>query len=119
MGFTLVEKIFSNALKKKVKAGHFVVADIDYVMAHDGTAPLAIEAFQEFGAKKIWNSEKIILFIDHIAPSAVESVSALHKMMRTFASEHGIKLYDVGSGVCHQLMVEEGYAWPGTLVVAS
>lgn len=119
MGFTLVEKIFSNAVKREVKAGDFVVADIDYAMAHDGTAPLAIEAFQEFEAKNVWDSEKIILVIDHIAPSAVESISALHKMMRAFAAQHRIKLYDVGSGVCHQLMVEEGYVKPGSIIVGA
>ena len=119
MGQTLVEKLFSKAVKREVKAGEFVVADIDYTMAHDGTAPLAIEAFQEFGAKTVWDREKIILVIDHIAPSAVESVSALHKMMRAFAAKHRIKLYDVGSGVCHQLMVEEGYVQPGSIIVGA
>jgi len=93
MGQTLVEKLFSKAVKREVKAGEFVVADIDYTMAHDGTAPLAIEAFQEFGAKTVWDREKIILVIDHIAPSAVESVSALHKMMRAFAAKHRICTY--------------------------
>lgn len=116
MGQTIVEKILSKASHGKAEAGDIVVADVDYIMAHDGTAPLAIEAFREFGTKKIWNNKRIILFIDHDAPSDSEELSTLHELMRGFAKEQGIKLYDVGQGVCHQLMPEQGYVRPGYVI---
>ncbi|MCJ7634799.1 3-isopropylmalate dehydratase large subunit, partial [Candidatus Bathyarchaeota archaeon] len=116
MGQTIVEKILSKASHGKAEAGDIVVADVDYIMAHDGTAPLAIEAFREFGAKKIWNNKRIILFIDHDAPSDSEELSTLHELMRGFAKEQEIKLYDVGQGVCHQLMPEQGYVRPGYVI---
>jgi len=119
MGQTIVEKILSKASHGKAEAGDIVVADIDYIMAHDGTAPLAIEAFREFGAKKVWDKDRIILFIDHNAPSDFEELSTLHKLMRNFAKEQDIKLYDVGQGVCHQLMPEQGYVRPGYVVVGA
>lgn len=119
MGTTLVEKIFSKALGKEVNAGDFVVANIDYALAHDGTAPLAIKVFEDFEAFKVWNYEKIIFFIDHIAPSKSESISMLHNIMRNFAQKHNIKLYDVGSGICHQLMIEEGYIKPRSIIVGA
>jgi len=119
MGQTIVEKILTQASHGKAETGDIVVADVDYIMAHDGTAPLAIEAFGEFGAKKVWDNKRIILFIDHDSPSDSEELSALHEMMRSFAKEQGIKLYDVGQGVCHQLMPEQGYVRPGYVVAGA
>jgi len=119
MGLTIVEKIFSKASHGKAEAGDIVVADVDYVMAHDGTGPLAIEAFRGFGAKKVWDRNRVILIIDHNSPSDFEELSTLHELMRGFAKEQGIKLYDVGEGVCHQLMPEQGYVRPGSVVVGA
>ncbi|MEM2921781.1 MAG: aconitase family protein, partial [Candidatus Bathyarchaeia archaeon] len=119
MALTIVEKIFSKASHSKAEAGDIVVADVDYVMAHDGTAPLAIEAFRDFGAEMVWDKDRVILVIDHNSPSDFEELSNLHRLMRRFANEQGIKLYDVGEGVCHQLMVEKGYVHPGSVVVGA
>jgi len=119
MGLTIVEKIFSKASHGKAEAGDIVVADVDYAMAHDGTGPLAIEAFRNFGAKKVWDKERVILVIDHNSPSDFEELSTLHELMRGFAKEQRIKLYDVGEGVCHQLMPEQGFVRPGSVVVGA
>jgi len=119
MGLTIVEKIFSKASHGKAEAGDIVVADVDYVMAHDGTGPLAIHAFRDFGAKKVWDKKRVILVIDHNSPSDFEELSTLHQLMRGFAAEQGVKLYDVGEGVCHQLMPEQGYVRPGSIVVGA
>jgi 3-isopropylmalate/(R)-2-methylmalate dehydratase large subunit len=118
-GKTITEKIFSLVCGKDVEAGDLVVADVDLAMAHDGTAPLAINSFREMGGEKVWDPAKIVLIIDHVAPSASEGTSNLHKMMREFAREQKIKnFYDVGVGVCHQLMVEK-YVTPGMVVVGA
>jgi 3-isopropylmalate/(R)-2-methylmalate dehydratase large subunit len=119
MGQTIVEKIFSRASHKKAEAGEIVLAEVDYVMAHDGTAPLAIEAFREFGAERVWDRSRVVFVIDHDAPSDFEELSVLHQMMRRFAKEQGIKLYDVGEGVCHQIMVEQRLIRPGYVVVGA
>ncbi len=119
MGKTIVEKILSRASGRDVNADDIVVAEVDAAMAHDGTAPLAIEAFREMGGKKVWDPNRIILVIDHIAPSASEGTSSLHVMMREFSREQGIKLYDVGSGICHQLMLEGSHVRPGAVVVGA
>jgi 3-isopropylmalate/(R)-2-methylmalate dehydratase large subunit len=119
MGKTIVEKILSRASGRDIGADDIVVVGIDAAVAHDGTAPLAIEAFREMGGKKVWDPSRIVLVIDHIAPSASEGTSSLHVVMRNFSREQGIKLYDVGSGICHQLMLEEGHVRPGTVVVGA
>ena len=94
-------------------------ANIDYAFAQDGTAPLAIQAFKKMGGRKVFNSKKAALVIDHSAPSPNIGVSELHKLMRSFAQKEKIKLFDIGQGVCHQLMVESGNVLPGDLVVGA
>lgn len=119
MGKTLTEKILSKASGSDVSPGDIIVAPIDACMAHDGTAPLAIKSFREMGAKKVWDPKRVALVIDHIAPSASEGTSELHIMMRQFAAEHEIKLFDVGEGICHQIMPEKGYVLPGSVIVGA
>lgn len=119
MGKTIAEKILSNHSGIDAKAGDIVVADIDFVMGQDGTSPLAIKAFEEMGQSKVFNPQKIAFVIDHSAPSPSEGVSALHKMMREFAKKHGFKVYDIGCGVCHQLVPEQGNVVPGDLVIGA
>ncbi len=116
---TITEKILSSASGKDVYAGDIVVAQVDAAMAHDGTALLVIQAFKEMGGQNVWDPSKIAFFIDHVAPSSNENFSRVHKIMRNFASKHKFKFYEIGSGVCHQLMVEEGFAKPGCLIVGA
>ncbi|MEM3422016.1 MAG: 3-isopropylmalate dehydratase large subunit [Candidatus Hadarchaeum sp.] len=119
MGKTITEKILGRAAGMDVSPGDLIVAPIDTCMAHDGTAPLAIKAFREMGAKKVWDPRRVALVIDHIAPSSSEGTSNLHILMRQFAAEHGIKLFDVGEGICHQIMPEKGYVLPGRVIVGA
>ncbi|RLF97687.1 MAG: 3-isopropylmalate dehydratase large subunit, partial [Thaumarchaeota archaeon] len=69
--------------------------------------------------ERVWNPSRIIFIIDHVSPSTSIGTSNLHKLMRDFAGKHGIKLYDVGSGICHQIMVEEGYVKPGYIILGA
>ena len=97
-----------------------MVAKVDVAMAHDGTAPLAIEALRDMGVDGVWDAGRIVLVIDHVAPSPAEGSSRLHMLMRDFAKKNGIgAFYDVGSGICHQLMVEQGHVRPGFLAVGA
>lgn len=119
MGQTIIEKILSSHSGKEAYAGEIVVARVDYVMGQDGTAPLAIRAFNDMGGKEVFDRSKVAFVIDHSAPSPNEGVSALHKLMREFTREKGFKLYDIGEGVCHQLLPESGEVGPGSLVIGA
>jgi len=119
MGLTMVEKIFSGSSGRTVRSGDITVANVDLAMAHDGTTPLVIKALQEMGNQKVWDPQKIVLVIDHVAPSASVTSSTLQKEMREFASRQGIEIYDVGSGICHQILPEMGYIKPGSLIVGA
>lgn len=119
MGMTISEKILSAHAGAEAYAGDIVVAEIDHAMGQDGTTPLSIRAFQRMNGKQLKHTDRVSLVIDHSAPSPNEGVSALHKMMREFADEMGCNLYDIGEGICHQLMPERGHVVPGDLIVGA
>jgi len=119
MDKTVSEKILSRASGKDAYAGDIVVANIDAAMMHDGMAQLVMNAFNEMGGESLWDPTRVAVVIDHVAPSAYESFSKVHKAMREFAFKHNARFYEVGSGVCHQLMVESGLVFPGGLIVGS
>src|SRR5690606_23261602 len=116
---TIVEKIISNHAGKKVYRGEMAVVDVDMVMATDTTAPLTIQAFKRMGGEKVWDPEKMVLVIDHASPPPNQAIAVLHDLMREFAKEQNIKLYDIGAGICHQLMVENHHVKPGQIVLGA
>ncbi|WMW23426.1 3-isopropylmalate dehydratase large subunit [Methanolobus mangrovi] len=114
------EKIFSRASGKKAKANDFVMADIDFAMAHDGTSVLAVRAFREMEEERVWNPEKIVIPFDHLTPANTDTTAALQHDIRGWIKDQGIKnFYDIGEGICHQLLPENGFALPGKLVVGA
>ena len=119
-GKTIAEKIFSRACGKDVKAGDYVLADIDRAMVHDITAPLAIKAFREIARDaRVWDSSRIVMAFDHQVPADSIAVAETHKMLREFAKEQGILNYDIREGIAHQIMVEKGHVRPGDLIVGA
>ncbi|WP_298503845.1 3-isopropylmalate dehydratase large subunit [uncultured Maribacter sp.] len=119
MGQTISEKIISNHVGHKVYAGELVISNVDGAMASDTTGPLTIKAFKEMGGKKVFNPDKCALIIDHAAPSPNERIANLHKMMRDFAKEQGMRLFEIGEGICHQVMVENQYVKPGDIFIGA
>lgn len=119
MGQTVAEKILSSHSRKRVKAGDLIIADIDFSFAQDGTAPLVIKAIRDIGTKRIAHPKQTAFVIDHSAPSPNVGVSTLHRLMRDFAKEYKITLYDIGCGVCHQVIPERGNVICGDLVVGA
>jgi len=117
---TISEKILSRASDKTASAGDFVIANVDYAMAHDGTSVLAVKAFKEMGAKKVWDPTRIIIPFDHIAPANNETAAKLQQGIRQWIKEQGItNFFDVGSGICHQVLPEHGFAMPGKLIIGA
>jgi 3-isopropylmalate/(R)-2-methylmalate dehydratase large subunit len=117
---TIAEKILAvKSGKKRASPGEIVEASVDYVMVNDVTGLPAFEAFEKIGAKP--RKEKIVLIPDHYVPNKDVASAAQAKSMREFARKHEIGNYfEVGrGGVCHQLMIEEGYVAPGRLIVGA
>ena len=116
-GKTIAEKIFSAHSDTDAHAGDIVIADVDFVMGQDGTSPLAIRALERMGVTEVFDPKKVALVMDHSSPSPIEGVSALHTIMRQFGKQTGATIYDVGEGVCHQLIPEKGHVVAGDLMV--
>lgn len=116
---TIAEKILAEHSGKDAVPGEIVLCKIDAMMAHDANGPLTVRAFRNLGGTKVCDPAKIHIIFDHAAPAPNERIANLHKMLREFAAEQGVELLDGGEGVCHQLMIEKGYAKPGQLVVGT
>jgi 3-isopropylmalate/(R)-2-methylmalate dehydratase large subunit len=119
VGKTISEKILGAHSGSDAKAGEIVIAELDYMMAQDGTAPLAIRSFEGMEGSAVAKPERVALCIDHNAPSPLRSVSELHAIMRDFAQKYGLELNDVGEGVCHQVMLDRAHVVPGSLVIGA
>jgi len=118
MGKTLAEKILTAKSKTDAKAGDIVIANVDLAFVQDTTGPLTVRQFKESGFRKIAEPERTVIFLDHAAPSAARQLSNDHVLLRRFAKETGCYIYEVGDGVCHQLVAEH-FAKPGDIIVGS
>ncbi len=117
MGLTLAQKILSSHSGHTVSVNELAIVDVDVCATQDGTGPLAIKEFKKLN-KKLKNPKRTILFIDHAAPSPRKELSNAHNTIREFAKEYGAVLSDIGSGVCHQRLVES-FINPGEVLVGA
>lgn len=118
---TMAEKILAKAAGiEEIDAGKIVMANVDLAMTHDLTGPLSVAAFKKIGENEVWDPEKIVVIFDHQVPADSLEAAQNHLIMRKFVKEQGIKnFYDVGEGVCHQVLPEKGHVVPGEVVVGT
>ncbi|MBS7620229.1 3-isopropylmalate dehydratase large subunit, partial [Candidatus Bathyarchaeota archaeon] len=121
MGMTVSEKILARASgRDKVQPGEIVKAEVDLAMMPDLTTILSFKAMKEMGVDRVWDNEKVVIFLDHVAPASSLQAATVHRDIRKLVSEQGLKyFYDVNSGVCHQVLSERGHVTPGMLVVGA
>ena len=120
MGKTIAEKILSDKSGVDAYAGQIVMANVDYVMVNDVTGPIAFREYDKLKTDKMYK-DRMVLIPDHYVPNKDIASAEQAKEMRDFVRKHNLpNYYEVGkSGVCHQLMVEEGFAAPGRLIVGA
>ncbi|MFQ5925340.1 MAG: 3-isopropylmalate dehydratase large subunit [Dehalococcoidia bacterium] len=118
MGKTLAEKILSENSGIDAQAGDIVIAKVDLAFLQDGTGPLALRQLPESGLDRVANPERVVLFLDHAAPSPSRELSNDHLILRDFAAKSGAQLCDIEEGICHQVIVES-YANPGEVIVGA
>jgi 3-isopropylmalate/(R)-2-methylmalate dehydratase large subunit len=114
---TIAEKILSLHAGKTLKAGDFAICKVDFAFGQDGTSSIIVDRIKDFGAVKL--KTKFCMVIDHSAPSPNEGVSRVHKKMRQFSLDYKTGLFDIGCGVCHQVIPESGQILPGDLVLGA
>jgi len=117
---TLAEKILGRASGRDADAGDLVVVSLSRVMVHDSVVDAVISGLRDLGRERVWDTSRVAVFIDHAAPAPTPVVADSHRVLREWVREQEIAtFYDAGEGVCHQIMVEEGYCEPGTVIVGS
>jgi 3-isopropylmalate/(R)-2-methylmalate dehydratase large subunit len=120
MGATIAEKILgSRSGRRAVKAGDVLVASVDFAMLHDGRASQALKRIGELGAGKLPFAARTAFVLDHYSPPPNAEAANIHRDMRAFSEAHGTVLYDVGDGICHQVLPEGGHFSCGDLVVGT
>lgn len=100
-----------------VEQGQIVTAKVDLAEVNDLYLQVLV-SFREMGASRVWDTSKVAFVLDHYAPAPTIRAAANHKEMREFVREHSVKhLFDINTGVCHQVLVEAGLVRPGMLVI--
>jgi len=121
MGMTVSEKILARASgRDEVSAGEVAKAWVDLAMMPDLTAILAFRAMKEMGRERVWDGDKVVVVLDHVSPASTLMAATVHRDIRRFAREQDLRyLYDIDSGVCHQVLPERGHIKPGMLVIGA
>ena len=120
MGKTCVEKILSEKAGQDALAGEIVTIQPDHLLTHDNTAPITAKIEAELEEYGIADPDMPVIVLDHVVPAANEKTATNHQKIRAFVERHGIRhFYDAGTGICHQVVVEEGLALPGGVVLGS
>ncbi|MBU4272441.1 MAG: 3-isopropylmalate dehydratase large subunit [Planctomycetes bacterium] len=121
MGKTFAEKILARKSgRNEVRPGEIVTVRPDRLLSHDNTAAIVAKIaadLTEFGPAR---KDMHVVVLDHVVPAATEKDAENHKAIRQYVQRYGVEnFFDVGVGVCHQVMVEKGLALPGELIVGS
>src|SRR5437588_9059674 len=117
---TVAEKILSRVAERDASVGDLVIVPISRVMVHDSVIDAVMAGLRDLGKAHVWDTSKVGVFVDHAAPAPTPVVADSHRVLREWVRAQGIEtFYDAGEGVCHQIMVEEGYCEPGTVIVGS
>ena len=119
LGYTLAEKILGAHADSPAKAGEVVVARVDFAMIHDARAANALKQLEKLGAKELPYAHRTAFVLDHYSPPPNPEAANTHIAMRQFSEERGAVLYDVGDGICHQVLPEGGHFTCGDLVVGT
>ncbi|MBN1180322.1 MAG: 3-isopropylmalate dehydratase large subunit [Anaerolineae bacterium] len=120
MGQTFAQKVLARkAGLDSVMVGQILTIRPDKLLTHDNTSAIAGN-FRKIGVQRMADPSISVIVLDHVVPAANETYAANHKTVREFVAEQGIAaFYDVGEGICHQVLPEKGHAWPGAVIVGS
>jgi 3-isopropylmalate/(R)-2-methylmalate dehydratase large subunit len=102
-----------------VEVGQVVDARPDVVLSHDNTAAIR-RIWQEFGQDRVVIAEKLAITLDHAVPAPTTKHAQNHAEIRQFVAEQGIRnFFEVGRGICHQVLSEEAVVLPGQLILGA
>ena len=118
---TLSEQILSHACGHAVRAGDLAIVEVDRCMSHDSLTPEVIDVLHNaLGAPHVYDPERVVVIIDHVAPASSVATANAQVEVRRWVQQEGLRhFYDVGYGVCHQVMIEEKLVLPGQVALGT
>lgn len=118
---TFAQKILARRSGKCfVRPGEIVMIGPDHLLTHDNTAAIIGKIEKELDRYGVINRDLPVIVLDHVTPAAAEENARQHQRIREFVRRFQLPhFFDVGEGICHQLVVEKGLALPGQVIVGS
>jgi 3-isopropylmalate/(R)-2-methylmalate dehydratase large subunit len=121
MGYTAIEKILINHSvepRDKVAPGDIVTANVEYAGIHEGWVGNTYSMFPKLNKNQVHLPEKFGVYLGHhMASTTTDEMAQNFKLTREWATEMGAQIFEMGSGICHVQIMEQGIAHPGTLTV--
>jgi len=123
-GKTIAEKLLSRAAGADLRAGDLAICAPHVAMGTDGSIPMALDYLRQMQPEGAVlpppaHPDRVVFALDHYGPASGERSLALQERARRYGRAHGVRVFDVGEGIGHQLMLERGLVLPGTLVVGA
>jgi len=121
MGMTFAEKVLARkAGRSAAQAGEILFLSPDHLLTHDNTAAIIGKIEEDLAVHGVRRPGMPVIVLDHVVPAASEKTAVNHLKIREFVTAHGVRhFYDIGDGICHQIVLEKGIARPGMVIVGS
>jgi homoaconitate hydratase family protein len=120
MGRTFAMKALGRAAGKEVEPGEIVFVEPDMILSHDNSSAIIGKFESTLPGGKVRYPDRLAIVLDHVIPAASSRNAADHAVIRKFVKDQGIeKFFDIGEGICHQVLPEKGLCKPGSIVVGS
>jgi 3-isopropylmalate/(R)-2-methylmalate dehydratase large subunit len=119
-GYTFAEKALARAAGvDSARAGDILDATPDVIFSHDNSAAIR-KIFEKIGVAKIRFPERIVITLDHAVPAPTTQHAQNHAEIREWAKLQNIDHhFEVGRGICHQVISEEALVLPGETILGS
>ncbi len=119
-GSTFAEKALARAAGvSSARAGDILDVRPDLIFSHDNSAAIR-RIFLDIGAEKIARPDRIVITFDHAVPAPTSKHAQNHAEIRQWVREQGIAhLFEVGRGICHQVISEEALILPGETILGA
>ena len=121
MGQTFAQKVLAKAAgTPQVAVGQIVTVKPAHLLTHDNTSAIVGKIDKDLAEFGLVSRDLPIIVLDHVIPASDEKTATGHAKVRKFIDKYGVRhFYDVGEGICHQIVIEKGHALPGTIIVGS
>ncbi len=119
-GYTFAEKALARAAGvSSARAGDILDVKPDIYLSHDNTAPIR-KIFEKIGAPKVMHPERMAITLDHAVPAPTTEHAQNHAEIREWVQSQGAgHFFEVGRGICHQVLSEEAVILPGEVIMGS